>query len=256
MLNSPIGIFDSGIGGISIFEEIKKVLPNENIIYLADNFNSPYGKKSKNLITKLSFSNANFLIEKGCKLIVVACNTATTNSIKELRSKFSIPFVGVEPPIKPASEKTKTGVIGVLATSGTLKSGLFNNTTLNYTSNVKMIEKSANGLVELIEKGVFSGEKITKILKKSLKPMIKEKIDILCLGCTHYPIIIDTIQSLVPNHVQVIHSGIAVAKQTKKLIKRNKINNENNRAQYSFYCNGSIDSLNKILNNKFVITKI
>ena len=132
MINGPIGIFDSGIGGITIYNAINKLMPNESIIYLSDNLNSPYGNKSKEEIKNFSTKNTNWLIEKGCKIIVVACNTATTNSIDYLRNTYKIPFVGVEPAIKPAANNTKTGVIGVLATKGTLTSSLFNVTSNDY----------------------------------------------------------------------------------------------------------------------------
>jgi len=256
MKNSPIGMFDSGIGGITILNSIKKLLPKENIIYYSDNFNSPYGNKSKSEIKELSFKNTEFLINKGCKLIIVACNTATTNSIKELRSNFNIPFVGIEPAIKPAALHTKTGCIGVLATKGTLSSYLFNNTSNNHGSNVKIVEKNAEGLVELIENGIFNGEKIQNILRKCLNPMIKQKIDFLVLGCTHYPILIKTIKSLIPVNIEIIDSGQAVAKQTKKILLENKIENTFYGGKDCFYCNGESKSLNKILNNKFVINKL
>ena len=164
MNNSPIGMFDSGIGGITIFNSIKKLLPNEDIIYYSDNLNSPYGNKSKSEIIRFSIKNTKLLIDKGCKIIIVACNTATTNSIEELRANFKIPFVGIEPAIKPAAMQTKSGLIGVLATKGTLASGLFSNTANNYGSDIKIIEKNAEGLVELIERGIFEGEEIEKIL--------------------------------------------------------------------------------------------
>tara|TARA_B110000438_G_scaffold8215_1_gene8076 strand:- start:3555 stop:4325 length:771 start_codon:yes stop_codon:yes gene_type:complete len=255
MNNSPIGMFDSGIGGITIFNSIKKLLPNEDIIYYSDNLNSPYGNKSKSEIIRFSIKNTKLLIDKGCKIIIVACNTATTNSIEELRANFKIPFVGIEPAIKPAAMQTKSGLIGILATKGTLASGLFSNTANNYGSDVKIIEKNAEGLVELIERGIFEGEEIEKILKKYLSPLVKKKIDHLVLGCTHYPILINTIKSLIPESVIIIDSGEAVAKQTKKLIEENKLERDLSKANYSFYCNGSTKSLNKILNNRFVINK-
>ena len=256
MKDSPIGMFDSGIGGITIFNSIKKLLPKENIIYYSDNFNSPYGGKSKSKIQELSIKNTEFLVNKGCKLIIVACNTATTNSIEELRFNFNIPFVGVEPAIKPAALQTKTGHIGVLATKGTLSSNLFNNTSNQHGSQVKIMEKNAEGLVELIEKGIFDGEKIENILQECLTPMIKKNIDFLVLGCTHYPILIKTIKSLLPKKIEIIDSGKAVAKQTKKLLLENKIENTSYVGKDYFYCNGESESLNKILNNKFIINKL
>ena len=177
MNKSPIGIFDSGIGGVTIFNSIKKLLPKENIIYLSDNLHSPYGNKSIETIKKLSQKNTEWLIEKGCKLIVVACNTATTNSVFELRSNFNLPFVGIEPAIKSAAMKTVTGKVGVLATKGTLSSNLFNSTSTYHASNIEIIEENGDGLVELIEAGIFEGVEIENILHKHLDFMITKKID-------------------------------------------------------------------------------
>ena len=256
MNNSPIGIFDSGIGGITILNSIKNILPNESLIYYSDNINSPYGNKTKKEIQSLSIKKTEFLIEKGCKIIVVACNTATTNSISKLRSSFKIPFVGIEPAIKPAALGTKTGRIGILATKGTLSSELFCSTAKDFASNIKIIEKNAEGLVELIEEGVFNGEQIEKVLKQSLSHMIKKKIDHLVLGCTHYPLLKKTIQLLIPNDIKIIDSGRAVAAQTKRLLVKNKLETNLSEPKYSFYCNGSTKSLNNILNNKFIINTI
>ena len=171
-------------------------MPNESIIYLSDNLNSPYGNKSKEEIKNFSTKNTNWLIEKGCKIIVVACNTATTNSIDYLRNTYKIPFVGVEPAIKPAANNTKTGVVGVLATKGTLTSNLFNITSNDYCSEIKIIESDGKGLVELIENGIFSGEKLEKMLKLFIDPMISANIDYLVLGCTHYPLISKSLKKI------------------------------------------------------------
>ena len=235
MINGPIGIFDSGIGGITIYNEINKLMPNESIIYLSDNLNSPYGNKSKEEIKNFSAKNTNWLIEKGCKIIVVACNTATTNSIDYLRNTYKIPFVGVEPAIKPAANNTKTGVIGVLATKGTLTSSLFNITSNDYCSEIKIIESDGKGLVELIENGIFSGEKLEKMLKLFIDPMISANIDYLVLGCTHYPLISKSLKKILPRNVKILDSGIAVAKQTKFLINKNKLVNQNDKSESIFY---------------------
>ena len=256
MNNSPIGIFDSGIGGITIFNSIKKLLPNEDIIYFSDNLNSPYGNKPIETIKKISFNNTQWLLDNGCKLIVVACNTATTNSISDLRNKFNIPFVGIEPAIKPAAMKTKTGKIGVLATKGTLSSDLFNTTSIDYASNIEILEKNGDGLVELIENGIFEGIEIENLLHKHLDFMINKKIDHLVLGCTHYPFLIKVLSELLPSSIKIIDSGEAVAKQTKSLLINNKIENNSNQGKYSFYYNGDSASLNKVLNHKFEIKRI
>ena len=152
MKKQPIGIFDSGIGGTSIWKEVIKLLPNENTIYLADSKNAPYGEKSTEEIISLCIKNTELLISKGCKLIIVACNTATTNAIGYLRNNYTIPFIGIEPAIKPAALLSKTGAIGILATKGTLASELFEKTTANYTKNITTIEQDGEGLVQLIEK--------------------------------------------------------------------------------------------------------
>ncbi|MGY8949521.1 MAG: glutamate racemase [Flavobacteriales bacterium] len=256
MNKSPIGIFDSGIGGVTIFNSIKKLLPKENIIYLSDNLHSPYGNKSIETIKKLSQKNTEWLIEKGCKLIVVACNTATTNSVFELRSNFNLPFVGIEPAIKSAAMKTVTGKVGVLATRGTLSSNLFNSTSTYHASNIEIIEENGDGLVELIEAGIFEGVEIENILHKHLDFMINKKIDYLVLGCTHYPLINKVLLKILPKSVKIIDSAEAVAKQTKALLINHKIENKSNQGEYSFYYNGDSASLNKVLNHKFEINKI
>ena len=184
--NNPIGLFDSGIGGTSIWKEIHQLLPNENTIYLADSKNAPYGKKTKEEIIQLCFKNVDFLLAKNCKMIVVACNTATTNAIKEMRAKYDIPFIGIEPAIKPAANQSETQTIGILATKGTLNSELFNRQVENY-SNVKILEQVGYGLVELIEDGKIDSEEMRNLLKLYLRPMVAANIDYLVLGCSHYP---------------------------------------------------------------------
>ena len=170
--NQPIGIFDSGIGGTSIWSAIHDLLPNEKTIYLADSKNAPYGQKSKEQIIALSIKNTDFLLEMNCKLIVVACNTATTNAIKELRAKYDIPFIGIEPAIKPAVTHSKTQIIGILATQGTLNSELFNKTTEKY-HDTKIIEQVGHGLVQLIENGEINSPEMTKLLYSYLTPMMQ-----------------------------------------------------------------------------------
>ena len=155
--NQPIGLFDSGIGGTSIWKAIHELLPNESTIYLADSAHAPYGEKSKETILELSKKNTEYLLNAGCKLIVVACNTATTNAIKELRALYNVPFIGIEPAIKPAALSSKTQTIGILATKGTLSSELFNKAVEAYTTTT-IVEQIGHGLVELIEAGQLDSE--------------------------------------------------------------------------------------------------
>lgn len=250
MQNNPIGLFDSGIGGTSIWKEIVTLLPNEQTIYLSDSKNAPYGQKSKEEILQLSVKNTEFLLNKNAKIIVVACNTATTNAIKYLRERYDVPFIGIEPAIKPASLKTKSNTIGILATKGTLNSDLFEKTSSKINSEIKIIEQIGEGLVELIESGNLNSKKMNSLLNSYLQPMIEEDIDCLVLGCTHYPYLIPQIRKIVDNKITIIDSGEAVARQTKSVLNKNNLLNlsdSNKNIEYLFYINKSKETLVKIL---------
>mgnify|MGYP000218145562 CR=1 FL=1 len=246
----PIGIFDSGIGGTSIWKEINTLLPNENTIYLSDSKNAPYGQKSKEEIIDLSIKNTEFLINKGCKIIVVACNTATTNAIDYLRKNYKIPFIGIEPAIKSASIQTKTKSIGILATKGTLNSSLFEKTSATINNKIKIIEQIGNGLVELIENGKMHSTEMTNLLKEFLNPMISSKCDCIVLGCTHYPYLIPQIKEIIGNDIKIIDSGEAVAKQTKSVLKSNELLSTSENSSFNtFYINKEKNVLSDILKN-------
>ncbi|SFS48338.1 glutamate racemase [Lutibacter maritimus] len=225
MNTQPIGLFDSGIGGTSIWKEVIKLLPNENTLYLADSKNAPYGEKTSDEIIALSVKNTEYLLSKGCKLIIVACNTATTNAIDYLRATYNVPFIGIEPAIKPAALFSKTGAIGILATKGTLSSKLFEKTANEYTKNITKIEQDGEGLVPLIEAGKINSPQLINLLTTYLKPMLNFNIDHLVLGCTHYPYLIPQIQKILGEQVKIIDSGEAVAKQTKAILEKNNLLN-------------------------------
>lgn len=251
--NQAIGIFDSGIGGTSIWREIQQLLPNEKTIYLADSKNAPYGQKSKDEIIALSMKNTDFLLEMNCKLIVVACNTATTNAIKELREKYkNVPFIGIEPAIKPAATNSKTQTIGILATKGTLNSELFHRTVAKY-ENTKIIEQVGHGLVQLIEEGKINSPEMTQLLSSYLKPMIQANIDYLVLGCSHYPYLIPQIRKILPQYIQIIDSGEAVAKQTQHLLKEKIGFRTEQNTEPTFYTNSNPKVLKSILGNKYEV---
>ncbi|NNE32639.1 MAG: glutamate racemase [Winogradskyella sp.] len=249
MSNKPIGIFDSGVGGTSIFKEVHTLLPNENCIYLADSKNAPYGNKSEAEILDLSVKNTELLINNACKLVIVACNTATTNAIAFLRSQYNIPFIGIEPAIKPAALSTKTKAIGILATKGTFSSHLFHKTSDIYATGIKVIEQVGDGIVPLIEAGKLESNEMINLLHKYLDPMLQENIDYLVLGCTHYPYLIPQLKNLLPDNVKIIDSGSAVAKQTQSILsKNNLLNNVEQKPVLKFYSNGDISVLKSILN--------
>ena len=250
--NNPIGVFDSGIGGTSIWSAIHELLPNEKTIYLADSKNAPYGQKSKEEIVALSKKNVDFLIENNCKLIVVACNTATTNAIQELRTDYDIPFIGIEPAIKPAAHNSKTQVIGILATKGTLNSELFNKTAEMF-HDTKIIEQVGYGLVQLIEEGNLNSPEMTQLLESYLQPMIDANIDYLVLGCSHYPYLIPQIKKILPEHIQIIDSGEAVARQTKNVLREKVGFSDAGQSEPVFYVNSNPAVLKSILNNKYDI---
>ena len=252
--NQPIGLFDSGIGGTSIWSAIHELLPNEDTIYLADSNNAPYGKKSKEEIINLSKKNTEFLLEKNAKLIVVACNTATTNAIKELREIYKVPFIGIEPAIKPAAINSKTQTIGILATKGTLSSELFNKAVEVYQG-TRIVEQVGHGLVELIENGDINSPEMTKLLQSYLQPMILENIDYLVLGCSHYPYLIPQIKKIIPNHIKIIDSGEAVARQTQKILQEKVGEHIAGKSNSVFYTNTNPKVLSEILENKYQVIK-
>jgi glutamate racemase len=253
--NNPIGLFDSGIGGTSIWKEIHQLLPQENTIYLADSKNAPYGIKTREEIIQLSCKNTELLLNHNCKTIVVACNTATTNAIKELRQKYDVPFIGIEPAIKPAALHSKTQKIGILATKGTLTSELFYQSVEKY-KDIQILEQIGHGLVELIENGEINSTKMTQLLQTYLQPMIDANIDYLVLGCSHYPYLIPQIQKIIPSHIQIIDSGEAVAKQTKNILQeKTGFRTDEIPSDHQFFTNTHPNVLSEILDNQYNIVQ-
>lgn len=235
---APIGIFDSGVGGTSIWKEIHQLLPYEDTIYLADSANAPYGNRSQEEIVALSIKNTEALLAMGCKIIVVACNTATTNAIDMLRNNFDIPIIGIEPAIKPAALQTHNKSIGILATKGTLSSALFHKTSETFTKDISVVEIVGEGLVPLIEKGALDSPEMQQLLKTYTAPMIAANIDYLVLGCSHYPYIIPQLQEILPTSVTIIDSGEAVAKHTKKMLdEKGLLSAEKKTPNLVFYTN-------------------
>ncbi|WP_452599764.1 glutamate racemase [Pontimicrobium sp. MEBiC01747] len=256
MNKQPIGIFDSGVGGTSIWKEIYTLLPNESTIYLADSKHAPYGPKGEDKIIKLSIKNTEFLIAKGCKLIVVACNTATTNAIKVLRKRYSVPFIGIEPAIKPAALQTKTKAIGVLATKGTLTSHLFHETTDLYSNGITIIERVGEGIVPLIESGNINSKTMQDLLKLYMQPMLNANIDYLVLGCTHYPYLIPQLIKILPQHIKIIDSGEAVAKHTKTVLEANALLNPTvMKPKHQFFTNANnADVMSSLLGKHYNVS--
>jgi len=254
--NHPIGLFDSGIGGISIYNEIKKTLPLENTIYIADNLNAPYGKKNEEEIIQLSIKNTQKLLDLGCKLIVVACNTATTNAIEVLREKFNIPIVGIEPSIKPAMLKTKTNNIGVLATEKTLSSNLFLKTSDRFSKGINIHEQIGFDLVKIIEENGINEELLISKLREYIEPMLEKNIDHLVLGCTHYYYLMYLLKKILPNGVKILDSSRAVTKRVKNLLKDYNIDSNTSKTKNIFLCTGNDNVIKKFLSSNDKISKI
>ncbi len=245
----PVGIFDSGIGGLSVWKEIVKLLPNEDIIYYADSGNCPYGKKSQQEIINISEKIVDFLITQNCKLIIVACNTATAAAIEHLRAKYNIKFVGMEPAVKPAALNSITGKIGVLATSGTFRGKLFNETSKQYANDKDVHIQIGHGLVNAVENGLIKSKETRELLQKYLQPMLDNNVDQIVLGCTHYPFLIDIITQIVDGRAKIIDPSYAVAKQAENLLNKDNLQNSLNKiANYKFYSTGNTKLLKTVLN--------
>lgn len=246
--NQSIGIFDSGVGGISIWKEIHRFLPRENTIYLADSINAPYGPKGPERVRELAVKNTEFLLEQQCKMIVVACNTATTMAIAHLRESYQVPFIGIEPAIKPAALATRTGKVGVLATKGTLASDLFLTTSAMHAAGITVLEQEGTGLVERIERGEHLGSETESYLDELLRPMVEEGIDHLVLGCTHYPFLTPALKRVLPDSVCIVDCSWPVARQTGAILMKHGLENtDNNISVNRFYTNGDINILRKFV---------
>lgn len=213
---SPIGVFDSGVGGISVLKHIHALLPHEDLLYVADSKYAPYGSKTPAEITARCFEIADFLIAKNAKALVVACNTATAAAIDAMRAKYDLPIIGMEPAVKPAAAATKSGVVGVLATVGTLKSAQFAALLESYGRNVDIVTQACVGLVECIERGELTHQSTLELVQQYCKPLLDVGADTIVLGCTHYPFVRPLIEQVVGSDVTLIDTGAAVAKHLKK----------------------------------------
>ena len=221
-----VGIFDSGAGGLSVFREIFKLLPGERFIYYSDNANCPYGEKSREYIIDRARAITSFLMNEGADIIVVACNTATAAAINTLREEFPICFIGMEPAIKPAAQLTRTGVVGVLATAGTLKATKYIDTKEKWSHDIKVVEHIGQGFVELVENGKTTGPEAEEVVQRSVRPLIEAGADTIVLGCTHYPFLSETIIKTAGKPITLIDPAPAVARhllevmQEKDLVKK------------------------------------
>jgi len=246
---SPIGIFDSGVGGLSVLRAIRAQMPEESVIYFGDQGHIPYGPRPMEQIRDFSEAISNFLLQHHAKLIVVACNTASAAALKYLRERFpNVQFVGMEPAVKPAVEQTSTGKVGVLATPATFQGALYASVVERFANGVELFQNTCNGLVQEIERGNLDGDETRKILEEALLPMLEKNIDTVVLGCTHYPFVIPLIERIVGEKVRVIDPAPAVAKQVKRLLEAGGMKTQSSvRSEVKLYTSGEVTSLKSLL---------
>jgi len=244
-----IGVFDSGLGGLSVLREIRSLLPAQPVLYLGDQAHVPYGVRPLDEVRRFSTEVVKFLTARGARLIVVACNTASAAALKSLREQFpDVPFVGMEPAVKPAAEQTRSGVVGVLATYATFQGELYASVVERFAGGVKLLQSPCPGLVAEIEKGNLDGNETRAILKHELDPMLAQGIDTVVLGCTHYPFVIPLIKEIVGPDVRVIDPAPAVARQAKRLLIENGwLAEGNGKASVDYFSTGIPNEMSKLL---------
>ena len=247
-----IGVFDSGVGGLWILKHLKEELPSYNYIFIGDQAHVPYGVRQLNEIKDFSEKITNFLVNKGCKIIVIACNTASAASLHYLRQKFpDILFVGMEPAIKPAVESTLTGKVGVLATPATFQGELYNSVVERFAHDTEIFKDTCPGLVEQIEKGELDSQKTKEILRKALEPMLFEGIDTVVLGCTHYPFVIPSIREIVGSEIKIIDPTKAIVKRVAILAEEYKIIGDKNEKEMEILTSGKSEDVMKVAKRLF-----
>jgi glutamate racemase len=246
---NPIGVFDSGVGGLSVLRAIRGQMPEEPVVYFGDQGHVPYGPRPLEQVRDFSEGITRFLLDKGAKIIVVACNAASAAALTYLRQTFpDISFVGMEPAVKPAAEHTETGVVGVLATPATFQGALYASVVERFGAGVELLQSTCLGLVQQIEKGDLDGPQTRRILVEALNPMLEKNIDTVVLACTHYPFVIPLIQQIVGDKVRVIDPAPAVARQAKRLLEANGTKRPGGaRGEVQFFTSGNADFVQSLL---------
>lgn len=247
--SNPIGVFDSGIGGLSVLQEVRRLLPNENLIYVGDSAHAPYGDRSAEHVRQRSQFIADFLLDKNAKALVIACNTATAEAASLLRKTLDVPVIGMEPAIKPAAELSKSGVIGVLATQRTINSERLLGLTERYAKNKKVLAQACPGLVEQVEHGDLSSKATDTLLKQYIEPLLAQGADALILGCTHYPFLLPAIRKITGEQIEILETGHPVASQLKRVLEKNQLINDQktDKVNISFYTSSDKQQYHKTM---------
>lgn len=244
----PIGIFDSGIGGLSVTNAVLRLLPQESIIYFGDSVRAPYGKRRRSEIVEFCFQITQYLLDRGCKAIVVACNTASAAALDQLRAHWpQVPFIGIEPAIKPAAKMSQSGVLGVMATEATFLTERYLKLEKKYAPNLQVIQDPCQDLVKEIEKVEWESEELKKVLQAILLPLLEQKADTFVLGCTHYPLILPQIKDILGTEQNVINPAPAVARQLMKVLKEaSLLNDGTQKVTHIFVSSGDTDLIDKV----------
>ena len=247
MKNSPIGIFDSGVGGLTILRAIRDALPHEDLVYVADSAHLPYGEKAPEFIRGRAMAITEFMVDQGVKAVVVACNTATATALGALRARFALPFVGVEPAVKPAAIATRSGVIGVLATPATLASERFRALVDRFASAARVLQQPCTGLAEHIERGSIDDEATETLLRAFVEPMLTAGADTIVLGCTHYPFVAHIVQRIAGPRATVIENGTAVARELARQLGARGIRKPSGAGRQTFWASGAAADAERVL---------
>lgn len=262
MDNRPIGIFDSGVGGLTVAKEIMEQLDNEEVVYFGDTARLPYGSKSKETITKFSFQDVRFLLSKGVKAVIIACNTASANSFEEVRTEFDVPVFGVVSPGAAAAVRaTKNNRVGIIATTGTVRSEAYEKAIIDINNGVQVLSKACPLFVPLAEEG-WANEEITFLTaKKYLSCLIERDVDTIVMGCTHYPLLMDCLKKVVGSGVTLVNPALETTKAVKEfLTKNNMLREEESKPKHSFFVSDTTDMFEKIckeaLNKNYSAVKI
>jgi glutamate racemase len=245
--SGPVGIFDSGVGGLSVMREIVRELPAEDVVFLADTVHCPYGRRTCEEIQRLAQGAVGFLVSQGAKIVVIACNTASAVALRHVRESFETPIVGMEPAVKPAAERSGSRVVGVMATEVTFQGDLFASLMERFSSDVVVLTRTCPGLVEQVEAGLVAADATRKMLEDHLRPMLDADVDCLVLGCTHYPFLLPLIREITGDGVEIVDPSPAVARQTARVLRREGLLRGKGPGRHSFYTTGDPQHFARLL---------
>ncbi|MFD0928492.1 glutamate racemase [Methylophilus glucosoxydans] len=251
-VNAPIGVMDSGVGGLTVLKHLTRQLPHEHFYYFADSAHAPYGNKTATEIQQRCFTIADTLIDQGAKALVVACNTATAAAISAMRERYTLPIIGMEPAVKPAAAASKNGIIGVLATTGTLKSAQFAALLEHYGQGVQVVTQACVGLVECIEQGQLDTPQTLALLQQYCQPLMAAGADTIVLGCTHYPFVKKQIQEIVGPEVTLIDTGAAVAKRLHQVLEQKQMLNVATEAGDFVFLNSGTKDTQRVMQQLWI----